>query len=92
MNGHPDARDPGHATVRNGEQIDVAAVLSLPRRAGSQAWEPWLAEGAIARHYDVSTRTIRRWRRLGMPSSVFGGVRRYRLADCEGWHEQRRSP
>ena len=64
-----------------------AAVLSLPTRsAGGEMWEPWLDERAVAGHYGVSTRTIRRWRTGGMPSRVFGGVRRYRLSDCERWH------
>jgi hypothetical protein len=67
------------------------SVLRLPARAGDVPWEPWLGEGLVARHYGVSTRTIRRWRRSGMPSRVFGGVRRYRLSECEGWHQQRRS-
>jgi hypothetical protein len=70
-----------------------ATVLAFPaRRDGAVTWETWLSERAIARHYAVSARTIRRWRQLGMPSGVFGGVRRYRLSECEGWHEQRRSP
>ena len=72
---------------------DVGAiVISMPVRGqGSTAWEPWLDEHAVARHYGVSTRTIRRWRACGMPSRTFGGVRRYRLSDCEHWHEQRSS-
>ena len=70
-----------------------ATVLAFPaRRDGAATWEPWLSERAIARHYAVSARTIRRWRQLGMPSGVFGGARRYRLSECEGWHERRRSP
>jgi hypothetical protein len=70
-----------------------ATVLAFPaRRDGAVTWEPWLSERAIARHYAVSARTIRRWRQLGMPSGVFGGVRRYRLSECEGWHQEPRSP
>jgi hypothetical protein len=65
-------------------------VLSMPSRpGGSGAWEPWLDERALAHHYGVSTRTVRRWRVRGMPSRVFGGVRRYRLSDCERWHDAR---
>ena len=73
------------------EPIALGSLLHLPRRGRAVAWEPWLGEAQVAGHYGVSTRTIRRWRRIGMPSRVFGGVRRYRLSDCEGWHEQRRS-
>lgn len=72
------------------EPVALATVLALPARAkAAAAREPWLGEDTIARHYGVSTRTIRRWRRIGMPSRVFGGVRRYRLSECEGWHERR---
>jgi hypothetical protein len=74
-----------------GQHVALGTLLHLPARVTAVAWEPWWDEGMIARHYGVSTRTIRRWRRIGMPSRVFGGVRRYRLSDCEGWHEQRRS-
>lgn len=75
----------------HGEPVALGRLLHLPARGKAVAWEPWLDEGMVARHYGVSARTIRRWRRIGMPSRVFGGVRRYRLSDCEGWHEQRRS-
>jgi DNA-binding transcriptional MerR regulator len=56
--------------------------------SGQNDWEPWLDERAVASHYGVSTRTIRRWRASGMPSRAFGGVRRYRLSECEQWHQQ----
>ena len=64
-------------------------VASPLRTDGSALWEPWLDERAIARHFGVSTRTVRRWRMAGMPSRSIGGVRRYRLSACESWHEQR---
>jgi len=66
----------------------IGVVVSMPSRPdGSGVWEPWLDERALARHYGVSTRTVRRWRAGGMPSRSFGGVRRYRLSECEHWHE-----
>jgi hypothetical protein len=78
--------------AREQNRISGAAVLVLPPRPRDSApWEPWLGESAVARHYGVSPRTIRRWRAKGMPSRLFGGVRRYRLSECEGWHELRRS-
>jgi|tagenome__1003787_1003787.scaffolds.fasta_scaffold13258677_1 hypothetical protein len=65
-------------------------VLAMPARPENrEPWEPWLDGRALARHYGVSTRTVRRWRAVGMPSRSFGGVRRYRLSDCERWHEAR---
>jgi phage terminase Nu1 subunit (DNA packaging protein) len=69
----------------------VSTVLSFPqRRQDGEVWEPWLDEKAIARHFGASTRTVRRWMRDGMPSRLIGGLRRYRLSQCEDWHEQRR--
>jgi hypothetical protein len=67
-----------------------AVVLSMPpRSAGAGSWEPWLSEQAVAGQFGVSTRTVRRWRVAGMPSRVFGRVRRYRMSDCERWHTAR---
>ena len=63
-------------------------VVPLRGPADGGMWEPWLDERAVAGHYGVSTRTIRRWRTAGMPSRVFGGVRRYRLSECERWHRR----
>jgi hypothetical protein len=69
-----------------------AVVIALPgREHGTNGWEPWLDEHAVARHYGVSTRTIRRWRLSGMPSRAFEGTRRYRLSECDRWHEVRNS-
>jgi hypothetical protein len=68
--------------------VTGGVVVSMQARAAG-LWEPWLDERGLANHYRVSTRTIRRWRASGMPSRVFGGVRRYRLSACEHWHEQR---
>jgi hypothetical protein len=73
------------------ERADGQDGVVVPLRRSSNGpgdWEPWVAEQAVARHYDVSTRTIRRWRAAGMPSQVFGGVRRYRFSECELWHRQ----
>lgn len=70
-----------------------AAVHRFPDRynAAGELWEPWVGEGAVARHFGVSGATIRRWRQAGMPSRKFEGVRRYRLGACERWHEERAS-
>ncbi len=61
----------------------------LPFQSRRRGWEPWLDDAAIARHFSVSARTVRRWRAEGMPSKRLGGVRRYRLSDAEAWHERR---
>ena len=73
----------GQPSVERGVVVPMAS-----RSTGLVRWEPWLDERVVASHYGVSTRTIRRWRAGGMPSRVFGGVRRYRLSECEAWHEQ----
>jgi hypothetical protein len=63
-------------------------VIMFPARheESGRLWEPWVDERAIARHFNASARTIRRWRALGMPSRFFVGLRRYRISECEAWH------
>jgi hypothetical protein len=78
--------------LRERPEDSGAVVLSLSARtAGRGPWEPWLSERVLAGQFGVSTRTVRRWRVAGMPSRVFGGVRRYRLSQCERWHTSRES-
>ena len=75
------------------QPTDVAKILTFPvTRRAVGPFEPWLGEDTVARHLGVSARTIRRWRASGMPSRLFEGARRYRLSDCESWHDVRRSP
>jgi hypothetical protein len=64
-----------------------AQVIAFPaRKRGGGRWEPWVPESIVARHYDVSTRTVRRWREAGMPSRMMGSSRRFRLSEIEAWH------
>jgi len=64
-----------------------AQVIAFPsRQRGGQQWEPWVTESIVARHYHVSTRTVRRWREAGMPSKMLGSCRRFRLSEIEAWH------
>lgn len=58
----------------------------LPFRRPQDGYEPWLTERALAVHYGVSERTVRRWRLAGMPSRMLGGSRRFRLREVEDWH------
>src|SRR3954467_3259598 len=57
------------------EQPDVAGiVVAMPTRLdGPGTFEPWLDERGLARHYAVSTRTIRRWRGRDAVSRVRPG-------------------
>jgi phage terminase Nu1 subunit (DNA packaging protein) len=65
-------------------------VVFPARERDGRAWEPWVDEPTIARHFGaVSTRTIRRWRKQGMPSRMNGGRRQYRISECEAWHDAR---
>lgn len=68
-----------------------AQVIAFPARHATtgEPWEPWVDEHAVARHFGVSPRTVRRWRGAGMPSRLIGGSRRYRIGACEGWHDER---
>lgn len=68
-----------------------AEVIRFPDRYNRSGvkWEPWVDDDAVARYFGVSVGTVRRWRREGMPSRRFGGSRRYRLSECEAWHEER---
>jgi hypothetical protein len=62
-------------------------VIAFPDRwHGAERWEPFVAEATVARHFSVTTRTVRRWRLAGMPSYAIGGCRRFRLSECEAWH------
>lgn len=62
-------------------------VVPFPRRyVGGEVWESWVDEQALARHFSVSTRTVRRWRAAGMPSMLVGSQRRYRISVAERWH------
>ena len=63
-------------------------LVMFPVRPG---WEPWVDERVIARHFNACDRTVRRWRGLGMPSRLFGGLRRYRVSECEAWHAEQES-
>jgi hypothetical protein len=69
-----------------------AQVIPFPQRRdeSGETFEPWRDEKFIARHFNVSTRTVRRWRAEGMPSKLLGrSIRRYRLSECERWHDER---
>lgn len=72
------------ATSEQGAQI-------IPFRPRDAQQEPWLRESQLAQHFGVSERTIRRWRKEGMPSRLLGGSRRFRLSDVEAWHQAAQS-
>ena len=87
--------DAAATAVPGGQRVESgpARVIAFPTRRDDAGlpWEAWVDERAIARHFGASERTVRRWRVLGMPSHLFGGLRRYRISECEAWHGGERS-
>jgi hypothetical protein len=79
---------PEEPEEREERNEEPGTVFPFPARYNEHGvrWEPWCDEGAAARHFGVSGATVRRWRKLGMPSRRFGGARRYRLSECDAWH------
>lgn len=65
----------------------MGSVIAFPARFDEHgnAWEPWTSEDAIARHFGVTARTVRKWRLAGMPSRRVEGSRRYRLSQVDQW-------
>jgi len=71
----------------------MGRVIAFPeRRVDGEIWEPWVDEHAIAAHFAVSTRTVRRWRLAGCPSRLIVGARRFRLPHVENWTTERNEP
>jgi phage terminase Nu1 subunit (DNA packaging protein) len=65
-------------------------VIGFPRRSrDGEQWEAWVDEAIVARHFDVSSRTVRRWKADGCPSMLIGGLRKYRIGALESWHAER---
>jgi hypothetical protein len=68
-------------------------LIAFPqRRRDGEQWEGWVDETIVARHFGVSSRTVRRWRTHGCPSMLIGGLRKYRIGALEAWHAERRPP
>jgi phage terminase Nu1 subunit (DNA packaging protein) len=57
-------------------------VLAFRPRRGS---ESWVSAGVVAGHFQVSVRTVQRWRQQGCPSISNRGTVRYRLSAIETW-------
>jgi transposase len=55
--------------------------------------EPWMSRARIAKHMDVSERTIDRWVREGMPHETWGlATRKFQASAVEKWARARRAP
>ena len=68
--------------------IDLEAARA--RRGRADGTEPWVRKDWLADHFAVSTRTIERWVRLGMPCRKFGVVL-FQVGACERWLDQQAS-
>ena len=79
-----------NAQVRSldeGREIKQRKLRGEVRSTSSRS-EPWLSKKSIAEYYDVTTRTIDYWCQRGMPFHQRQGRRKFRVSECEGWHER----
>ena len=53
------------------------------RRAGAP--EPWVSKKGVAAHYGFSVRWVEYQLARGLPSTLIGGQRRFRLSETERW-------
>jgi phage terminase Nu1 subunit (DNA packaging protein) len=69
----------------------MGELVAMPARRDVEAGSgPLVRAGVLADHFDVTERTIRRWRELGMPShGGRGRTRRYRISECEVWFAEK---
>lgn len=73
--------------------VEGARIIPFPaREREGVTWEPWVGERVVAQHFGVSDRTVRRWMAAGMPSRLVGASRRYRLSECDRWHDAVQEP
>ena len=64
----------------------TAEVIPLPVRRHT---EPMLTKQQLALHYGFTTRWVELRTREGMPSTLIGGRRRYRISEVETWLQSR---
>lgn len=57
-------------------------VVPFRARAGR---EPWVNAKRVAEHFQVSTRTVQRWKGRGAPFLPAGGSVRYKISALESW-------
>lgn len=50
--------------------------------------EPFVTQGTIAKHYHVTTRTVRAWHDRGLPVEYRFGRPRYKLSVIEAWFKE----
>jgi hypothetical protein len=71
--------------------VSTGTVYELPARpAATLAPDRYLTRDDLAGHLGVATKTVDRMRRDGCPSYTFARrLRRFRLAEVEGWLRER---
>ena len=57
-------------------------VIPFRPRGGG---EPWVTKARIAEYFQVSGRTVERWKQRGMPFHRLGGTVRFRISEVESW-------
>ncbi len=55
----------------------------------SSHFEPWVNKAQVAAHLGRSKRWVELMAREGMPSSMIGGRRAYRLSEVDAWVAER---
>lgn len=64
-------------------------VVSLVDYREAKKPERWVGAAMVADHFGVTTKTIERWRKKGMPSRKPPGQhRRYRISECDDWFQR----
>jgi predicted DNA-binding transcriptional regulator AlpA len=68
---------------------EALEVSARPIANGSAGPEPLLVKRAIALRLGVSTATVDRYVKQGMPFTSFGSSKRFGYATCEAWIKAR---
>jgi hypothetical protein len=61
-------------------------------KPATPAAEPWATKTEVAAALHVSTKTIGRWVRLGMPCGGPAGAVRFKLSECAAWRSGEEQP
>lgn len=69
-------------------QAEVVVLEEFRSRRRSVADEAWVSKRSVAEHFGVSTKTIERWMKRGLPYDkpyADRGLVRFKLSRCEAW-------
>lgn len=91
---HTDVARDGRGADGRGDGVAAAGQWPPPAcwRRGWAAMATWLDEAAMAVRLRVSRRTLRRWRRLGLPVAMVGRVVRLDAEAVDAWLAEANAP